>query len=175
MNKSKSAAKAAVPPPTRVITSLDEIAGLCARPIKIPFIYAGQNCELETRHLEPFEAELLKLQLDEILPPLIKGKTEAEDRFDYNNLDYLKKKTRIEREVRAQAIFWATDAVQKKRPELIESMYRPEGRREIVEFVQGKPGQRGLFTEDVLEIIYVAITQPDLTISEQVNFTSPGG
>mgnify|MGYP001221673606 CR=1 FL=1 len=151
--------------PSKVVTSLDEINGICARPLKVRFQYAGVTMELETRHLTPKESELLKLQLDEAMPPIIKGKTEAEDRFDFGNIEYQRKRTRIERECRAQAIFWATKAFQEKRPDLVEGMYNPAYRERIVDFVQS------MLTEAIHEIIYEAIVNPEVSVPELVNFT----
>jgi hypothetical protein len=160
---------------SNVLKSIDAIQELCAEPIKVDFVFAGRPCQIEARRLEPFEMELLKLQLDSALPPLMKGKTEADSRYDISAPEYLQKKAKIEREVRAQAIFWAVEEIQKKNPHLVSVMHNPSSRAAIIEAVQGAPGKRGVLTDEILETIYIAITMTEVSIPEAVNFSSPAG
>jgi len=158
-------------PKPKFVSLLDDIQSICVKPVKIYFSMNGTDCMIPTRHLTPSESELLKLQLDELIPPMIKGKTEAEDRIDVGNVAYIQKKTKIERQVRAQAIFWATDSFKKKKPELVEAMYSAANRQAITDFVQS------FLTEDILDLIYAGITTPQINAvdPDKINFTSPGG
>ncbi|HXJ61147.1 MAG TPA: hypothetical protein VNU68_31260 [Verrucomicrobiae bacterium] len=151
------------------LKGLAAIREAVAKPVLIKFQYNGQDCEMEARHLTPHEAEMLKLQIDEIMPPIIKGKTEAEDRFDYTNKDYLQRKTRVEHEVRAQAIFWACPdfkkAAEDAKHEWAAAAYEPKARLEVVKFVQG------LLVDEALEVIYNTIIRPAINLPQQVNLS----
>lgn len=160
--------KKIAPPP---LTSFDEIQRLCAKPIIVTCIFGEQPIRLECRRLTPHEQELLKLQYDELVPPIIPGKTEAEDRIQYMDPGFLAKKTRLDSAIRAQSVFWATKALQESETgkSLTPTMYQPETRPKIVEFVQKS------WTSEILDQLHVAITAQALVPGEIVGFTSPGG
>jgi len=154
-------------PKDSVLRGLDAISVVMGGPLTVHFNIKERPCELLARYLNAEESELLKLQLDEIMPPLIRGKNEADDRFDYTNKEYLQRKTITESSVRAQAIFWTCMDVQNKANGEVkkDEMYKPSQTAAIKTFVQK------LLPEDVLETIYRQVTRTPISIPKHVNLS----
>lgn len=151
--------------------SLDEIQESIAAPFEVRFTM-GQSAKefaIKARHLTPEECEHLKLLLDEVMPGVIKGKTEADDRMDYTNPDFLARQTRVTRVCRSLALFWACEAFRAKlaatNPDAAANPYSPAHRPAIVEFM------RKLLVDDLQEYIYTRIRSAPINISSTVNFT----
>lgn len=158
-------------PDTKTLCGLDAIQELMGKPIEVRFTYNGQACQLEARLLDAHEAELLKLQADALQPAVKSGKTPDDDRLDLN-AEYLAKRTALDREIRAQGVFWCVPELQaafKKKHGEIESIYTPGLRKSIKEFVQK------MFCDDVLDVIWSKVSTPEIKIAEQINLSSPGG
>ena len=154
------------PPAPSVITDISEIKALCARPIKVELDYAGKRIAIETRHLTPKEIEVLSLMEDEVVPPFIKGKTESEDRHDYGNVEYRKKRTKLRSRMRSLSLFWATPALRVGvDPKVVDAMYDVASRETIANHVQG------MLTEDLQVAIFAVINSVEVSVPELVNFT----
>jgi hypothetical protein len=155
------------PPQVMRITNLAELQARCERPIAVQFVLDGQVIEVPVRRLSPAEQEKVDQVYDfaenrsrELRPPLLKGRTPEEDRYDYNNEKYQAELEKLKRSARALAIYTGCSAVQAGKPGL-------SNRDEIREYVQG------ILTEHILNILHLNIMAGGLDVAERVNFTSP--
>jgi hypothetical protein len=168
------------------------IQALVAKPLAIKFNFGDQVCELSGRYLLPFETEILRLLLEEVgSPPLLKAGavplpgvagTPAEI-YDWADGGYQRRKTQKERFIRALAIFYAIEDIQKlmvadaketgeneaEAIKLVAGRYKPESLPRIVDWMQRK------FVDEILEAIYTHIFKAPISIAKAVNLTSPGG
>lgn len=155
------------------ITKFSDLISLSCEPMDVHFFFRGRECKLPLRKLNVNETDVLKGQLDEALPPIIKGKTEAEDRFNYTDKIYMEKKMRIERSVRCQALLWASadlqDEAKKTKPEIFAdpnvNLYDSRNRQNIEDFF------KTILTDDLQSYLYSQVLDPSLKIAEKVNFT----
>lgn len=159
-------------PKPKPYRGLEAIQEMVAAPVEVQFQVNGHDCEIVARLLTPAETEVLKLILDEAMPPIIRGKTEADDRIDFANPDYLRKKGERERLARALAVFWTCkdfqDAFRKEHGKDFDMM-APGQRGNILVFVQK------MLVDDALDIIYKTVANPAISVKDLVNLPSPGG
>jgi hypothetical protein len=151
------------------IESLSQLQARCEQPMAVRFVLDGQVIEVPVRRLTPAEQEKVDQVYDfaenrsrELRPPLLKGRTPEEDRYDYNNEKYQAELEKLKRTARALAIYTGCPAVQAGKPGL-------DNRDEIRDYVQG------MLTEHILNLLHLNIMAGGLDVAERVNFTSPPG
>jgi hypothetical protein len=154
---------------TQIVSGLDAIESLVAKPIVIDFVLKGKKCRINARHLKPWEYEMIRVLSDGVQPKIKYGKTPEEDRFEVYDQDYLKRKAECDIQRRSLSVFWGVDDFQKKCPDLAKKMYDPTAFKEITKAVQA------VLMDDVLNIVSGKIMMPDLNVSNEVNFSSPDG
>lgn len=109
-------------------------------------------------------AERVKMEevSDAIMPNVVRGATPEQDRLNYADPDFIKRKREAQVKARAIAIYWCVPDIQKMKPELREY-------DAIRDFVQAS------FPDGVLSELFAAISNSGVTEAEVVNFTSSSG
>lgn len=146
-------------PEVFVAKSLDDINALFASPIPARFQHNGRTIEVEVRGLTPREESERAALLRKAQPKIIKGRTQGEDRIEYNDPKYLEDKERWEKTARALCLYRACPIIAAGKPGLTSA-------DEMFEFVQG------LWNEHALEIIYLTIFTGGVSVAERANFTT---
>ncbi len=142
----------------RKITTLDELSAIVDKPLTVEIDFLGQVLQIDCRRLTPAESAILSEIVDEAIPPVIKGRTMDEDRPDYDNPAFLKKKALVSLEARAMAIYWCVPMFNQAKPGLTN-------RSEITAFVQSK------LNDGVLRALWQSISMPGVNRADLVNFT----
>lgn len=160
--KSKPARPPAQPD---VITDIAALQSLCQAPLPCRFKLDGRDVEIPCRRLLPREQELLLAKQREVRPTRIPGKTPEEDRYDTSSADYLARRDRNEKTVRALGIYLGCPAVAAAAPGL------GSDHQKIYEHVQG------LFTEMILELLFATIVSggveaAEREVADRANFTT---
>jgi hypothetical protein len=145
-------------PTSSKVSSLAELSAIVDKPLLIEFDWMGSLVQIEARRLRPAESAILSEMMDEAVPPVIKGRTMDEDRPDYGNVDFIKKKAQVGIEARAMALYWCVKMFSDAKPGL-------SNRKEITEFIQSQ------LSESVLRAMWNGVSHPVIEKSELVNFT----
>jgi hypothetical protein len=151
-----------LPPAVTRISSIEELTARCEAPLVARFTVDGNTLEVLCRRLTPAEEEKIASIGREIQPPLVKGRTPEEDRYDLANPVYQAKKSKAASMERALTIYEGCPIVKAGKPMLSD-------REAIWMYVQN------LFSNTVLEILYLTIQQQGVKLAETVNFTLPPG
>lgn len=151
-------AEAPPPPAIRKIATLDELSAILDKPMTVEIDFMGQVIQIDCRRLTPAESAILSEIVDEAIPPVIKGKTMDDDRPDYDNPIFLKKKAQVAIEARAMGIYWCVPMFNQAKPGLTN-------RVEVTNFVQSK------LNEGVLRALWQSISMAGVNRADLVNFT----
>ena len=146
------------PVPTGPLTSLAEIQKLCSNTRDVVFELNGRECRLPVRQLTPAEEARVSEVINSVMPSIIKGKTPDDDRVDYTNPEFIKRKNEAAVKGRALALYWAVPAFQEARPGLTDE-------KQITDYIQGQ------LNETVLNLLNQAAREGGVTLAEVVNFT----
>ena len=139
------------------VATLAELSAIIDKPLTVEIDWMGKAIQLEARRLTPAESAMLTEIMDEAIPPIVKGRTMDEDRPDYANADFIKKKGVVAVEARAMAIYWCVKMFREAKPDL-------KNRKEITDFVQGQ------LNESVHRALWQAISEPGVKNAALVNF-----
>lgn len=143
------------------VNSLAEAQKIADEFVSVPIMLNGQTMEVDVRRLRPDEDCQLAAMLESVVPPIKQGKTPEDDRIDFQNADFLKRKAEAEIGARALAIYWCVPIFSGERPGLTR-------KDEIVGFVQGK------LTNSILNLLYAETRTGGIRIPEGINFFSDG-
>jgi hypothetical protein len=141
------------------VTSLEQMNALFASPIPARFEHNGRVIEVEVRALTPREESERSALLRKAQPKIIKGRTQSEDRIEYNDAKYAEEKEHWEKTARALCLYRACPIIAAAKPGLTTA-------DEMFEYVQG------LWNEHALEIIYLTIFTGGVSVAERANFTT---
>ncbi len=159
-----------IPPARRKLTTLADMQAVFEKSITIQFTFDGAEYEIEAKRLSPAESHKLEEMLITAAPPLIKGKTADDDRFDVANPDYVRKKTLLSIQARAMGIYWSVPAIRRdfdaKQVAATGSAANPPEVNAVTDFVQK------LFNDQVLELIWQSVRDGGVQKLELVNFSS---
>lgn len=147
-------------PKFRKLTTLGEMRAVFERKIDLQFEFDGQQCEIEARRLSPAESARISDMLVVIVPPLVKGRTQDDDRFDVTNPDYVKKKSAAALQARAMGIYTCVPAIKAD----FDAKHPAAEVGAVTDFVQQ------LFNDQVLELIWSAVRDGGVKTAEIVNF-----
>ena len=151
--------------------SLEELCAAVAKPIDCIFEMGGQLVRVPVYRLTPTQTDIIESVRREVGPaPLIKGKTQLEDRYDTTNQEWQNKQLQANRLARALTVYFGCGLFNQARPGLTD-------RRAILEFVENpqgiKPGETvpgtPAITNVVLELIYLTIMGEAIRVKEEVN------
>lgn len=146
--------------PVRV-SSLQQAQSIADQFVIVPFMLNGHNLEMEVRRLRPDEDAQLAALLEGVVPPIKQGKTPEDDRIDFQNMDFLKRKSSAEITARSLALYWCVPLFANEKPNLSRQ-------DEINAFVQSK------LTNAVLNLLYAETRSGGIRIPEYVNSFSAG-
>lgn len=150
-----------IPPAPRKLATLADMQAVFEKAITIRFTFDGEECEIEAKRLSPAEAHKLEDMLAAAVPPLIKGKTTDDDRFDVSNPDYVRKKTLLGIQARAMGIYWGVPAIRRE----FDAKGGTAEVNAVTEFVQK------LFNDQVLQLIWESVREGGVQKLELVGFT----
>ena len=139
-----------------------EIHKLCNEVKNVELTLDERKCTIQFRRLTAAERQKLECITDEVMPPIIKGITPEQDRIEYTNSEFIKKKRISNAKARALAIYWCVPELRAMKPDLKEY-------DSIMDFVQSS------FPEAVLVILEQSVSGSGITTAEMVNFTSSSG
>lgn len=141
------------------LATLAELNALCREKKKVEFVFNGKPCEIEIMCLTPAQQAKVQDIENSVQPPLIKGKTSEEDRFDITNANYIKAKGDASNKARAVGLYWCVPAFQADRPGLTDPQL-------ILNYMQDQ------LSENILETLWRAVIMAGgVQQSELVNFT----
>jgi hypothetical protein len=140
------------------ITSLDQLQTVVEKKVRLEFEFAGAKYSTEFRRLTPSEEAIIDEMLASVLPPTIKGKTQDDDRVNFNDLDFVTRRAQIELQARSVALYWCVPMFSAAKPNLTK-------RDEIHTFIQSK------LNAQILNMLWNAIRNGGVTVAELVNFT----
>lgn len=148
------------PTPAPTVIGVDALIALCAAPVPITFGFMGQLCTLQGRRLTTAEEEQVRAIENEPLPPVIRGKTPEEDRYDRTDKAYRAAEAKATRDARALTIYLGFPELAAKYPNL-------KSREEVTAFVESLP-----FGTAVLDFIAAKILSGETEVAARLNFTS---
>lgn len=157
-----------IPPARRKLTTLADMQAVFEKSITIQFTFDGAEYEIEAKRLSPAESHKLEEMLITAAPPLIKGKTADDDRFDVANPDYVRKKTLLAIQARAMGIYWSVPAIRRDfdaKAAAANPGFVAAEVNAVTDFVQK------LFNDQVLELIWQSVRDGGVQKLELVNFT----
>ncbi len=146
----------ASPPPSKLITSVAELQGLIDAPIKCRFQLDGKTLEVELIRLKPSMQESVRAVTREVVPPF------NNDRKDYDMMHptFLARREKANITARAVALYAGCPIIAQAKPGLAD-------KDSIFAHVQG------LFSEYILQLLYMTLTGEGVSLDERTNFTSP--
>lgn len=149
------------PKPLR-ITSLSDLQLRIEAPLIVQFALDGQPIEIEARRLPPsHEQKIQALRRSVPLPPKKKAEQGIEY-YDREHPPYQEAVQRMELKIRALTLYEAVPCIAAGKP----GLSTPD---DILTYVST------LFTDDILEFLYLKIRGGGLSLEQQVSFTSPPG
>jgi len=141
------------------LVSLADINALCRERRKVEFEFKGRKCALEVRALTPAEQSKVAGLIDAVTPPLVKGRTQEEDRLDVTNAKYVADKNEAATKARSMALYWGVPAFSEGRPGLTDPS-------QINAYVQE------LLTEPILDNLWNGVQRSgEAGLADLVNFT----
>lgn len=143
---------------TRTFATLAELNAAC-RVKRVAKIKIGEKqLDFEVLPLTPAqEAKLAEIK--SIAPPIIRGKTQDEDRLNLSDPDYMKRSVEAEIKARALGLYWCVPAFGSAKTGITDQ-------GEVAAFVQE------CATEDVLNQLWAAVRKSStVDEAELVNFT----
>ena len=143
------------------VTTLTEMQSFADEFVSLPFMLNGHAIEVDVRRMRPDEDAQLAALLEGVMPPIKQGKTPEDDRIDFQNVEFLKRKSAAEITARALAIYWCVPIFNADKPNLVRH-------DEITSHVQSK------MTNQILNLLYAETRSGGIRIPEQVNFFSGG-
>jgi hypothetical protein len=155
--KAKAGDAGQTPLPTP-ITSLAQFQALCEVKKTVQIEFDGRLYAVEVRRLTPAEDAILENIIGAVTPPILRGKTLEEDRPNFSDPEYLKRKAAAEVEARSLALYWCVPMFSAGRPGLANH-------QEITQFIQSK------LNATVLNVLWQAVRNGGVTLAELVNFT----
>lgn len=121
----------------------------------------GEAREIPVRVLTAWESNQLEQIVAEALPPAIETAKEdgtKEIKYDASHPDYENKRTALQREARALALYWAV-------PQLSEGKEGLTVRKQIQEWVES------LLPDSILDQLYMVARMDEKLLEANINFT----
>jgi len=144
-------------PPAPTTATLAEMQAMCDKKLYIDITFSGKTFRVEARRLTPEEDAQLDQLLNTVIPAVLKGRTQEEDRMDVTNLEFIRKKGIVEIEARSLALYWCVPMFAVEKPGL-------KDRGEITAFIQTK------LNSALLSTLFNGIRNGGVTLAELVNF-----
>jgi hypothetical protein len=140
------------------VTSAEQLQALCRKPIVCTFRIDRQAVSVEVQRLSPQAEEAVRAIRREAQPPWNK------EQGDYNRLDpkFLNARDNLERIARSLTIYSGCPMVSAGKPGLTN-------RNDIHAYVQT------LFSDTILEIIFLTISGGGIELEDRANFISTPG
>ena len=156
----------AVPPmPTpeslkpKPITNLADLEAYFTKRREVTLDVFGQQCVMQVRTLTPAEDAVISGIIDAVVPPVERGRTIEDDRPNFSDPAYLKRREAAFTEARALAIYWAVPAMSAGQPGMTDTSA-------IKIYIQGSK-----VSVQVLNALYNAIRGGGVQEATLVNFT----
>jgi hypothetical protein len=138
----------------------ESLAVLCRKPITVEIVFDNEKFTIEARRLTPAEDRAIDDIVAPVIPPIIKGKTPDDDRTDWTNADFIRRKAAAEVQARSLGLYMAVPGISAAKPGLVKH-------DEITAHVQS------LFNEQILGLLWQAVRDGGVSKASLVNFTSP--
>lgn len=156
------------------VGSLEELQGLFDQPVAAVIEVGEKRVEVECRRLRPEESARVNEIARRIVPPVVKGKDGVEE-YQIGNPEYQEKYRKALRRQRALAIYLGCPMFRSSFAKATEGGSTDHGLRNtdqkeneetICQFVER------YLTDEALDRIHQAITDPEASLGALVNFTS---
>ena len=141
---------------------MEELQRACTQNRVVELQIGDTPFRVDVRPMTPHEDAQIQSLVASVAPPFIRGKTPEEDRPDYTQADFLRKKAVVEIEARALSLYWCVPLFKESKPGL-------QTKEQIADFIQQQ------FNSEILDILYVAVRKSGVVKAELVNFTSASG
>lgn len=157
-NRVKPTGKVPGPKQPAPFSTLEEIHKTCVAMHRVDFVLDDKPFALEVRRLSPAEDAKLDDIMASVMPPIIKGQTQEQDRVNFTDPEFTKKKNAVNLQARALALYWCVPEFRKAKPDLTD----PQA---ITDFVQSQ------LSPAVLGILFEAVKKSGVSLAEMTNFT----
>jgi hypothetical protein len=143
---------------TVTIESVDQLQTMVDAPVYCTFSLDGTTVRVPCKRVSQDLDEEVRRIRREAQPPFLKERGTSGD-YDYTNAAYLAKRDRNEKVARAVLVYSGCPAIAAKKPGLRNA-------EEIYQFV------KGVWTENILELIALTIQAGGMELVDRANFTS---